>query len=61
MREFYHGDRRVSHYRETGELLPDTEYVFPAFDVPTFPVSTLDGYSPDLEFIKDQIFYKKIC
>lgn len=48
-REFYHGDRRVSLYRATGELGPPHEYITPEFDVPTIQVLTASDYSPSLE------------
>jgi predicted kinase len=41
-REFYHGDKRVTHYRKTGEILPPENYIAPVFDVPTIEVPT-DG------------------
>ena len=44
-REFYHGDKRVVIFRETGEYIP------PEYDVPTLRVSTTDGYMPSLEEI----------
>jgi len=55
-REFYHGDKRVAIFRETGKFEPGGEYIPPQYDVPTLRVSTLDGYTPDLdevvEFVK---------
>lgn len=54
-REFYHGDKRVVHFRETGELLAPGGYNPPLIDVPTIRVSTLNGYSPKLEGLKEQI------
>jgi predicted kinase len=48
-REFFHGDRRVAIYRETGRIEPGGEYEEPRFDVPTLRVCTRDGYSPPLE------------
>ena len=54
-REFYHGDNRVAHYRETGELLPPDSYTAPRFDVPTIQVSTDRGYIPRLDQIVKQI------
>ncbi|MBN1346958.1 MAG: zeta toxin family protein [Phycisphaerae bacterium] len=54
-REFFHGDRRVSLYRETGQFQPGGEYDAPHFDVPTLRVSTCDGYRPGLEKIEDFI------
>ena len=47
-REFYHGDKRVSIFRETGTFEPGGEYIPPTYDVPTLKVSTLDGYVPSL-------------
>jgi hypothetical protein len=52
-REFYHGDKRVTEYREQGILKPAGDYDSPAFDLPTIEVSTLDGYSPALNMICD--------
>jgi len=50
-REFYHGDKRVVIFRETGEFEPGGEYIPPEYDVPTLKVSTTDGYMPSLEEI----------
>jgi predicted kinase len=50
-REFFHGDRRVAIYRETGQLIIGSPYAAPHFDVPTFCVSTLDGYTPGIDRI----------
>lgn len=47
-REFYHGDKRVSVFRETGKFEPGGEYNPPKYDVPTLNVSTADGYNPPL-------------
>ena len=54
-REFYHGDKRVTHYRETGEVLAAENYVAPKFDVPTIQVSTDGEYFPSLDEIVRQI------
>lgn len=54
-REFYHGDKRVAHYRATGELLPPDDYTAPKFNVPTIQVSTDKGYIPRLDEIVKQI------
>ena len=54
-REFYHGDKRVAHYRETGEILSAENYVAPQFDVPTIQVSTDEEYFPSLDEIVKQI------
>ena len=54
-REFYHGDKRVSIYRETGILGPPADYVAPEFDVPTMHVSTEEAYSPTVDEIVNQI------
>ncbi len=50
-REFYHGDRRVAIYKETGEMSPPGSYVAPDFDVPTVQVSTEAEYSPSIDEI----------
>jgi hypothetical protein len=50
-REFYHGDKRVRAFKETGEFLGPGNYAAPSFNVPTLRVSTADGYSPDLAAI----------
>lgn len=57
-REFYHGDNRVTHYKETGEFLEPGEYRPPNFDVLIITVSTKDGYSPSLNSIKERLFVK---
>jgi hypothetical protein len=54
-REFYHGDPRVAHYRETGEVLSPKTYVAPNFDVPTIRVSTDGEYVPSIDDIVEQI------
>ena len=54
-REFYHGDKRVTHYRETGEILAPESYTAPNFDVPTIQVSTDGEYDPSIETIVKQI------
>ena len=57
-REFYHGDNRVTHYKQTGEFLEPGGYLPPNFNVPTIKVSTEDGYSPSLISIKEKLFGK---
>lgn len=52
MREFFHGDKRVSVFRETGKFEPSGEYIPPKYDVPTLYVFTIDGYVPSLEDIE---------
>ena len=52
-REFYHGDKRVTAFREQGILEPASDYHPPAFDLPTIEVSTLDGYTPALNTVRD--------
>jgi len=54
-REFYHGDRRVLVYRETGVVLPAGEYQTPEFDMPTIQVTTAGEYSPTIEGIVETI------
>ena len=54
-REFYHGDRRVAHYRETGEILAPESYAAPKFDLPTIHVSTDGEYAPTIDEIVKQI------
>ncbi|HEX6648180.1 MAG TPA: ATP-binding protein [Pyrinomonadaceae bacterium] len=54
-REYYHGDRRVAHYRKTGEILPADTYAAPEFDVPTIHVSTEEEYVPSIEEIVKQV------
>lgn len=55
-REFYHGDKRVAIYRETGEFMPGGVYIPPTYDVPTLNISTLDGYSPSLDVVEKYIY-----
>jgi hypothetical protein len=43
----------VAIYREQGILEPAGDYDPPAFDLPTIEVSTLDGYSPALNKVRD--------
>lgn len=54
-REYYHGDKRVVVYRETGELLPAGEYETPHSEFPTLHVSTLGEYFPTLDEIVENI------
>jgi len=58
-REFFHGDKRVSIYRETGQFLSGGTYDTPDFDLPTLLVSTHNGYLPEIneiiKFIKEKI------
>ena len=54
-REFYHGDRRVAHYKETGEILSPETYAAPQFNVPTIEVSTDGEYVPGIDEILRQI------
>jgi hypothetical protein len=54
-RELYHGDNKVVHFKKTGEVLPPGAYAPPSLDVPTLKVSTLDGYDPELEKIKEKV------
>ncbi len=49
MREFYHGDRQVSQFRETGRIAPPSQYVVPNLGVETLYVMTEENYSPGLE------------
>ena len=54
-REFYHGDKRVAHYRETGEVLPPEPYAAPNLDVPTIQVSTDQEYVPAIDEVVNWI------
>ena len=54
-REFYHGDQRVFHYRQTGEFLSPAGYEAPRFDVPTIEVSTEGEYIPSIDEIVKRI------
>jgi 2-phosphoglycerate kinase len=54
-REFYHGDKRVAYYRETGEISPPDSYTAPKFNVPTIQVSTDGEYIPCIDEIVKQI------
>lgn len=58
-REFYHGDKRVSLYRSTGELPPPSQYVTPDFNVPTIYVLTESNYSPSIDEMTRQIQTQK--
>ena len=53
------GDRRVTHYRETGETLPPEPYAPPNFNVPTWHVLTDGRESLDetLEQIKKSYYW----
>lgn len=54
-REFYHGDKRVALYRETGEVTPPGSYTEPKFNVPTIRVSTDGEYVPCIDEIVRRI------
>jgi len=54
-REFYHGDKRVAHYRKTGEVLKPEPYRAPQFDMPTIEVSTEGEYAPTIDEIAMRI------
>jgi len=54
-REFYHGDKRVAHYRKTGEISPPERFTAPTFNVPTIQVSTDGEYLPCINEIVKQI------
>jgi len=51
-REYFHGDKRVTIYRETGIFEPGEEYDPPKFNVPILNISTEDGYQPSLNDIE---------
>lgn len=55
MREFYHGDKRVSVYKATGVMSPAGQYEAPDFDVPTVHVSTDGVYSPTIDELVEKI------
>jgi hypothetical protein len=54
-RGFYHGDKRVAHYRKTGEISPPDSFTAPKFKVPTIQVSTDGEYIPCIDEIVKQI------
>ena len=54
-REIYHGDKRVAHFKETGEVSPPESYTPPKFNVPTIQISTDGEYSPGIDEIVKQI------
>ena len=54
-REFYHSDKRVSIYRETGEIGAAAPYEAPDLDVPTIYVSTDGEYSPTIDEIAEKL------
>ena len=54
-REFYHGDRRVAHVKQTGEFLAPESYAPPEFNVPTIQVATNGEYVPSIEDIVARI------
>ena len=58
--QFYHGDRRVSHYRQTGEVLLPECYERPKLDVLTIEVSTVEGYVPNIDEIVKQIRSRRV-
>ena len=54
-REFYHGDKRVAHYRKTGKISPSDSYTAPKFNIPSIQVSTDGEYIPCIDEIVKQI------
>ena len=54
-REFYHGDKRVTDYRKTGEVSAPEIYTPPKFNIPTIQVSTDGPYSPGLDEVVKRI------
>ena len=54
-REFFHGDKRVTIYKETGVLSPPGNYSAPDFVVPTVKVSTAGKYTPCIDDIVNMI------
>ena len=54
-REFYHGDKRVSVYKDTGAMSPAGQYEAPDLNVPTVHVSTDGVYSPTIGEIAEKI------
>ena len=50
-REFYHGDKSVAVYRETGLTPAPSHYIAPLFDVPTLQVLTAQDYVPTIDDI----------
>lgn len=50
-REFFHDDKRVAIYRETGVLSPPGEYSPPDFQLTTVEVSTTAEYVPSISDI----------
>ncbi len=55
LREFYHGDNRVTHYKQTGEFLEPDEYQPPQLDASTITVLTEDAYVPSVQAIAEQL------
>ncbi|MCP5099978.1 MAG: ATP-binding protein [Chloroflexi bacterium] len=47
-REFFHGDKRVAKFKETGTMPPPEIYSAPELDVPTINVSTDGEYEPSI-------------
>jgi len=55
-REFFHGDNRVTYFKQTGEFLAPEKYEPPSLPgIRTIQVSTLSDYDPPLEILADQI------
>ncbi|HJO93111.1 MAG TPA: AAA family ATPase [Victivallales bacterium] len=50
-REFFHGDKRVSIYKDTGQFITGSDYESPDFNEPTLKVSTYNGYVPEIDEI----------
>jgi hypothetical protein len=57
-REFFHGDKRVSIFRETG-VFSAGDYSPPNFAVPTIQVSTADKYEPSINDMVSMIQVKE--
>lgn len=55
-REFFHGDKRVTHFKQTGEFLAPEKYEPPSLPgIRTIKVSTLRDYDPALADVAEQI------
>lgn len=54
-RTYYHSDKRIAIFKETGVIAPAGSYIAPQFDLPTIAVATEDEYCPSVEDIVQQI------
>lgn len=54
-REFFHDDKRIRHFRSTGNMGVSKPYIAPNFDIRTLEISTYDTYEPSIPKIVEMV------